>query len=108
MIKTGRIVIIGDEVMALVASAVGLESHIFKGNCAELYEWLLSNASLYDIIIYLDEIADKCAKVKKLLVEYAKEKTIMELEHPLKKEFMDPRRYYKELASKILGVEVEL
>lgn len=108
MIKSGRIIVIGDEVMALVASAAGLESYIFKGNCAELYDWLVNNASSYDVLIYLDDVASKCAKVKKLLAEYAKEKTVMELEHPLKKELADPRKLYKELASRILGIEVEL
>lgn len=108
MIKSGRIIVIGDEVTALVASAAGLESYIFNGNCAELYDWLVNNASSYDVLIYLDDVANKCAKVKKLLAEYAKEKMVMELEHPLKKELTDPRKLYKELASRILGIEVEL
>lgn len=108
MIKVGRVVIIGDEVLALVASAAGLESYTFKGNCAELYDWLVNNASSYDVLVYLDEIANKCAKVRKLLAEYAKEKTVMELEHPLKKEFTDPKKLYKEVARKILGIGIEL
>lgn len=108
MIRTGRIVIIGDEVLALVANAAGLESYIFKDDCAELYDWLVNNASSYDVLIYLDKVANKCAKVRRLLAEYAKEKIVMELEHPLKKEFTDPRKLYKEVARRILGIGVEL
>lgn len=108
MIKTGKIVVIGDEVMALVASAAGLESYVFNGNCTELYDWLVDNASSYDVLIYLDDVVSKCAKVKNLLSEYAKEKIVMVLEHPLRGKLIDPRKPYKELANRILGIEVEL
>ncbi|MEM0317347.1 MAG: hypothetical protein QXO97_05100 [Candidatus Nezhaarchaeales archaeon] len=108
MIRTGRIVVIGDEILALVASAAGIESYTFKGNCSELYNWLTNNVPSYDVIIYLDDVADKCTKIKKILAEYAKEKMVMELEHPLKKEFVDPKKLYKEFACRVLGFEVEL
>lgn len=108
MIRPGRVVFVCDEVLDLVAKAAGLETYVFRGDCRDLYGWLGSSAGQYDVIVYLDTVVEACADARRMLEAYSRERLLVELEHPLKKELTDPRRRYREVAKKDLGVEVEL
>ncbi|MEM0199080.1 MAG: hypothetical protein QW123_03215 [Desulfurococcaceae archaeon] len=108
MIKRGRVIFIGDEALELIARAAGLDAYLFKANCEDLNNWLSNNIQNYDVIVYLDLVAESCSSFRRILNAYSREKLFVELEYPLKKEFTDPKKYYKELAKKDLGVEIEL
>lgn len=108
MIKPGRVLFIGDEGLGIIARAAGFESFVFRGDCRELADWLTTNIAMYDVIVYTDNIAEQCSEFRNLLATYTREKLVVELEHPLKREFTDPRKHYKEQARKDLGIEIEL
>lgn len=108
MIRRGKIVLIGDEGLELIALAAGLDAYRFKGNCEDLRNWLLNNIHMYDVIVYLDLVAESCSDFRKVLNTYSRDRLIVEIEYPLKKQFTDPKKYYKEIVRRDLGVEIEL
>lgn len=108
MIRQGRVLLVGDEAMGVLGNAAGVEVYVFRGNCRELVDRLKENASLYDVLIYLNEIAEQCRELKTVLDVYFKNKLLVELEHPLKERIRDPKTRYREMARRDLGVEIEL
>lgn len=108
MIKGGRILVVGDEYLELIALAAGVDTYLFDDNCKKLLDWLISNIESYDVIVYLDIIADECRDVKDFLEKNIHEKIVLSIEHPTRGVYKDPREYYKEMTRRILGVEVSL
>lgn len=108
MIKLGKVLLLGDEFLELVALAAGVDAYVFDGNCKKLYEWLSLNMRIYDAIICLDTVTQACVEVEDLLKRAMPEKMILRIKHPVKGVPEDPREYYKELARRVLGVEIVL
>lgn len=108
MIKPGRVILVGDEALGVLARAAGVDNYVFKGNCRELVEWVKEKASSCDVLIYLDEIMETCVELKALIEVYFKDKLVVELEHPLKERTKDLKARYREQARRDLGIEIEL
>lgn len=108
MIKRGRVVVIGDEYLELIAYAAGVDAYVFDDDCKKLSDWLLARFETYDVIVYLSDVADKCKDLKDLLEKKIHEKIILSIEHPMREAYKDPREYYREISRRILGVEISL
>jgi len=106
LIKRGRVVVIGDEYLELIALAAGVEAYAFDGDCEKLLNWVKANIESYDAVIYLDTIASSCRDVGDLLEKSGGVKLL--IEHPAKRAYKDPKEYYREMTKKVLGVEVFL
>ncbi|MEM0368740.1 MAG: hypothetical protein QXJ69_01925 [Desulfurococcaceae archaeon] len=108
MIKPGKIVFIGDEYLEIIALAAGVDAYVFNNDCRKLEEWITKNIQLYDVIVYLDTVSSTCSDVIDHAKSIARDKIFLMLEHPLLSVQRDPRDYYRELARKILGIEITL
>lgn len=108
MIRRGRIVVIGDEYLEIVALAAGIDAYVFDDDCKKLLEWLVANIESYDVIVYLDIVADKCRDVKELFERGVREKMVLPIGHPMKGVYRSPKDYYREITKKVLGMEVSL
>jgi len=108
MIKPGRVLFVGDEVLKLIALAAGVDYYLFNGSCRDASEWLRNNIAGYDIIACMDSVVRECKEIGRLLESYVREKLVIVLESPLEKALPDPKEYYRRLVHKVLGVEVSL
>lgn len=106
MIRAGRIVLIGDEFLELVALATGVDAYLFNNDCKSLLEWLSSNIENYDVIVYLGTIRETCTDFEHLLKRFEHSKITLMIEHPIKRPPLDPRDFYREVARRVLGIEI--
>lgn len=107
MIKHGKVVVIGDEVLEAIALAAGIESYVFK-DCGSLRDWIDQNISSFEVVIYLDTVKQNCRDTVEYMENKWPDKVYLMLDHPLTSVQRDPKEYYRELARKILGVEIVL
>ncbi|MEM2025249.1 MAG: hypothetical protein QXW94_03060 [Desulfurococcaceae archaeon] len=108
MIKAGKILFIGDEFLELIALAAGIDAYLFNDDCKALLEWLNSNIQKYDVVVYLDVVKEKCEAVEDFMKRFARNKIALMIEHPIKHPAVDPKKYYREVARKILGIEISI
>lgn len=108
MIKEGRILFIGDEFLEVIALAAGFDAFVFRNDCKELKKWIDDNINTYDAVIYLDNVYNQCRDVIEYFTSTWREKVYLMIENPLTTIHRDPKEYYRELARKILGVEIVL
>lgn len=108
MIKRGRIVVIGDEYLEMVALAAGVDAYVFDEDCKKLLNWLVANIESYDVVIHLDSVTTKCRDVGEFLEREARERMVLPIGHPMKGVYRSPKEYYREITKRVLGVEISL
>lgn len=107
MIRQGRVVFIGDEVIEAIALASGLDAYVLK-DCTSLREWIDKSIDMYDVVVYLDTVKHSCRDVVEYMERKWSNKVYLVLDHPLTGVQRDPREYYKEIARRTLGIEIVL
>jgi len=108
VIKTGKIIVIGDEPLSLIAAAAGVDYYVFKHDCSELREFINKSIRQYDVVIYLSTIESECLDLVEYMKKIHSEGVFLMIEHPMEGMRIDPREYYRNIARRILGIEVEI
>lgn len=101
-----KVLAVGDEVLALIASAAGAEHLVFRGDCSEAAEELRERATESSVVIVQKAVVEACAKLAMHLERLREEVLVVELGEP--GERVDVSSYYSSLLARALGMRVKI